>query len=530
MLDAIRSRIAAAISPTETVMADPTARPAASAGYLRAPTAPGKTLVLGAPPLKDISEDIRRAWTPAVARTIEALQNNGWIAGGIEAAVSTIIGTGLKLNAQPDFDALGWTASEAATWARRVERRYEARCRNKWEADAGGRYTGGQLEAAHLRQFFATGEGLTQFLTIPRPGMDSATRVRLLPSHWLCRDTNPYERLQQGVYLDINGAPAAYLFRLNSGDGVPRDIRFRARDRYGRPIVNHIFDGLAGQFRGITPLAPVLNTIRNYDRLTNSTLTAALLHAIFAATIESDYPTDQVLAAIGGEDDPFSSFMAQAADWHKNVDIQLGDYGKIPHLMAGEKLNLQGSKHPNSNYEPTANFLLREIARCLGCLFEDLTGDYRGATYSSLQNGIAKMWPITMYRRQHIAAPFKQADYEAWLEEDIDVGRTPFPGGIDGFVANRAAATRADWRGPPKPVADELKSAKADQIHYFLGVKTQARIAADRGDDIEDVHEQLARERESRQRHDLPEPSAVTVPDEPADSDGQDSQPKGAGQ
>ncbi|MDN3719442.1 phage portal protein [Roseibium salinum] len=271
------------------------------AGYLRN-TGSGPAVFMAGPALRDISDDIRQAWTPAAARTIEALQNNGWIAGGVEAAISTIIGTGLQLNATPDHEAIGMTASEAAKWARRVERRYEARCRNAFECDAGGRWTAGQMEAAHLRQFFATGEGITQFLMFSRPGVESRTRARLLPSHWLCRDTDVSERLHQGVRLDRHGAPVSYRFRLKDGNGITSDVEYRARDRFGRPIIKHIFDGLPGQHRGITVFAPVLKTIQNYDRLSGSTLAASFLHAMFAATIESDYPTEDVLSAIGGRD------------------------------------------------------------------------------------------------------------------------------------------------------------------------------------------------------------------------------------
>lgn len=490
----------------------PTAPATPQAGFLRGDSA--GPMALGTPPLRDIADDVRLAWTPVAARTIETLQNNGWIAGGVEAAISMIIGNGLTLNAKPDHAALGWSTQDAAQWARAVERRYEARNRNKWACDAGGRYKAGQLEAAHLRQYFATGEGITQFLMIDRPGVISRTRLRLLPSHWLSRETDPFGRLQSGVRLDRHGAPASYKFRIKDDRGLPVEVEYRARDRFGRPVINHVFDGQAAQIRGISVFAPVLKTIHRFDRLAGSTLAAALLHAIFAATIESEYPTEQVLEAIGvadGTASPFQQYMAETVSWHQTVDLKLGDTGKIPHLMPGEKLNLQGSKHPNSNYEPFANFLLREIARCLGCLFEDLTGDYRGATYSSLQNGIAKNWPITLYRREHIAVPFKQADYEAWLEEEIDAGRIPFPGGIDGFIAHRDATVKADWRGPPKPVADELKAARADEIYYGLGVKSQGRIAADRGDDIETVHEDLERERESREARGLPDPSAPTA-------------------
>lgn len=482
---------------------------AASAGYLRE-SGPGPSVFRGASAVRDISDDVRQAWVPAASRTIEALQNNGWIAGGVEAAISQIIGSGLKLNAQPDPEALGMTAGEASKWARRVELRYQARCKNAFECDAGGRYTMGQLEAAHLRQYFATGEGISQFLMFDRPGVESKSRVRLLPSHWLTRDTNTTTRLRQGVRLDKHGAPASYLFKIKGDNGVQQDVEYRARDRYGRPIIKHTLDGFPGQVRGITVFAPVLKTIQNYDRLTGTTLAASFLHAMYAVTVESDYPTADVLSAIGGghQTPPFNAFMDGLQVWSEKTDIKLGDHGKIPHLFAGEKLNLQSSKYPNANYEALANFLLREIARCLGCLFEDLTGDYRGATYSSMQNGRAAVWPLTQYRREHLAQPFKQADYEAWLEEDVDAGRTEFPGGIDNFVRLRAAACKAEHIGPPKPVADELKAARSDEIYYQLGVKTQGQIAAGRGYDIEDVHEQLEREQRSRETRNLPHPGA----------------------
>jgi len=480
--------------------------PVPHAGYLRGDFSSQDTMV-HTPVLRDMAEDVRRAWVQASAHTIDALQNNGWLAGGVEAAISSIIGDGLKLSAKPDHEALGMTASQAEIWAKKVERRYETRCENAYECDAGARYTSGQLEAAHLRQFFGTGEGVSQFLMIPRQGLKSETRVRLLPSHWLSNETNEFERLQQGVRLDKHGAPVSYKFRLKNKQGLTTESEYRARDRFGRPVIRHIFDGHAAQVRGITVLAPVIKRFRDFDQLTGSTLAASFLHAMFAATVESDYPTQDVLEALGGgQGGMWESFVDHRAAQKKVADIKLGSYGKIPHLFSGEKLHLHGAKYPNANYEPLANFLLREIARCLGVLFEDLTGDYRGATYSSLQNGIAKNWPISLYRRKHIAVPFKQADYEAWLEEQIDKGLIEFPSGLHGFLQNKDAACRAKWLGPAKPVADELKAARSDEIYWNMGSKSQGRIAADRGWDIDDELEAQEREQKIRKKRRLADP------------------------
>lgn len=491
---------------------------APSMGYLRGE--PGIYMPNITPVLRDRSEDVRAGWMQANARANDAQMNSGWIAGAVEQVVSSMIGTGLRLNAKPDGSVLGWDETTTSEWARNVERRWETWSGNPYECDAGGRYTVAQMEAAQVRQWLATGEMLSSIREIERIGAETITKIRLLPSHWLSQNSNALLRLDHGVYEDGNGLPIGYEFEIPDPLYGQRTVRMPARDGYARPRIVHIFDGAAGQKRGITPLAPALKIVRQYDQLSDATLTAAMIHAIFAATIESDYPTPELMAAFQDEEEiaesgldgnqlagAFDSFLGQKVGWHKNVNIDLGRHGKIAHLMMGEKLKLQGSEHPNSTYEPFAKFLLREIASCLGINPSDVTGDFTGDTYSSIRMGIAKKWPLMEYRRKHLPGRFAQAAYEAWLEEDIDAGRTPFPGGIDRFVILRSSVVRADWRGPAKPQADDGKAAEAHKTWYSLGVMSQEMICNDLGVDHEDVHEQLEREALSRKRRDLPDPT-----------------------
>lgn len=487
-------------------------------GYLRNEPGTGLYMPNVTPTLRDRSEDIRQGWVQANSRANDAQMNSGWIAGVVEQVVALMIGTGLRLNHKPDGSVLGWDEKQTAEWARVVEKRWEIWASQPYECDAGGRYTMAQMEAAAVRQWIGTGEIVGQIAAVNRPGAETVTKARLIPSHWLSQKTEPFNRLEHGVYLDGHGLPIGYLLEVKDPLYYSREIRRPARDRFGRPIIVHVFDGAAGQVRGITPLAPALKIVRQYDQLADATLTAAMIHAIFTATIESDYPTKEVMTALQdqGELDSdsvqpgvFQSFLEQKAGWHKNVNIDLGRHGKIAHLLTGEKLKLQGSEHPNSTYEAFANFLLREIASCLGVMPSDVTGDYRGDTYSSVRMGIAKKWPLMEYRRRHIPGRFAQAIFEAWIEEEIDTGRIPLPGGIDQFVTYRTSLVRADWRGPPKPQADDGKAAKAHETWYRLGVVSQEMICNDLGVDHEDVHEQLAREAASRERRGLPDPAVM---------------------
>lgn len=516
-----------------------------SMGYLRNEpgSGVGTALVMPmiSPALRDRADDIRTGWVAANSRANDATMNSGWIAGIVEQIVALMIGTGLRLNAKPDGEALGWNERQTADWARLVEKRWEIWSSQAYECDASGRYTMAQMEAAAVRQWFATGEVVGQSLLIDRPGAETRTKVRLVPSHWLAQKSNPYEGLTHGVYVDSNGLPTGYLFNVKDQFGYAREARRAARDQFARPHVIHIFDGHPGQVRGITPLAPALKVTRQYDQLADATLTAAMIHAIFAATIESDYPTAEVMAALQDQEEvdagdtmpgAFDDFMAQKVDWHKGVNIDLGRHGKIAHLLAGEKLKLHASEHPNSTYEAFANFLLREVAACLGVVPSDLTGEYKSdGSYSAIRMGIAKKWPLMEYRRRVIPGRFAQTNYEAWLEEQIDLGLIPLPGGIDQFVSLRSSICRADWRGPAKPQADDLKAAKAYETLYRMGVISQEMICNDMGVDHEDVHEQLAREAASRERHGLPEPVALqagvggdpNASDEPDEDDEKDA-------
>ncbi len=104
-----------------------------------------------------------------------------------------------------------------------------------------------------------------------------------------------------------------------------------------------------------------------------------------------------------------------------------------------------------------------------------------------------------------------------WLEEDIAAGNTPFPGGVDAFLAKRTAACRMEWVGTPKPEADNLKTAKAHETYRNMGVLTDEVICADLGLDVHDVYKQRAREMRMRQAMGLPENGPAPTPDPVAD-------------
>ena len=89
----------------------------------------------------------------------------------------------------------------------------------------------------------------------------------------------------------------------------------------------------------------------------------------------------------------------------------------------------------------------------------------------------------------------------------------PFPGGLDGFLANRPAAVRSEWRGPPKPQADLLKMSKAYETLLGTGTVSRSAVCADMGTSYTDVAHELAEEMALRRELGLPEPGALPPDD-----------------
>jgi lambda family phage portal protein len=487
---------------------------------------PDSANVLGGwrPALRDHRTDVQEAWPGVAARTIDAAHNSGWIAGAIDQMVADVNGPeGLTINVSPDSQALHWSEDFTHAWAADVEREFCAYANNPLECDARGRMTLASMADTLVRWYMPMGEGLARMLLRERPWATMLTKVQLVSPIRLSQQTSELQNLHQGVFLDDDGLPIGYRLRTKI-NGFVQDLDVAARDGDGRPLVVHVLDADAGVTRGISPFAPVLKVVRQYDQAADATLTTLLLQTIFSATFESSQLPGEALEGLLEASDPgagnggqpdltgpggMAALMAQRAEWYGASGIDLGIHGRIATMFPGDALKFHTANTPGGNYLPFSNNLLREVARCIGTTYEKFTGDYQGATFSSIKMGIVSNWPVVVRRRRVIPRPFLQAVFEAWLEERIARGLTPFPGGYTRFLRQRAAACKAIWRGPAKPSPDELKTATALKILVKdLGIMSAATAAGEVGLDYDAEQQQRAQDRKQAERLGLPDPYA----------------------
>ena len=332
------------------------------------------------PPVSEPREEVAMAWSSAVGRTNDLIQNLGWIAGAVEQAAANTVGLGLNLDAKPDIKALGMTPARAKSWSRMVEARWQVYANCAGEVDLEGRQTLPQMQAQAFRSYIATGEVVAEHQWRERPGSQYRSKVRIIPSRRIAPgQTIPSDRLYQGVFLDPDWRPIGYRIEypdIITGNGnILRDVK--ARDRFGRVMLSHIFDGAPGVTRGITPLVSVLRTAKRFDELADATLMSAIIQSVFAATLTSTLPTQDVMegllsgkelaeaSAKGGS--PIDTYLDAMSGWNDGVQFDTSINGRIATVFPGQDLKFVTSGTPNANYHAFATHLLREMARCLGC-------------------------------------------------------------------------------------------------------------------------------------------------------------------
>lgn len=486
------------------------AAPRMTARYLR--DTPSGAIASRRAYLRESRDDIRVSWRQSAALAVDMLQNSGRLKGAADQVIADTVGVELQLNPKPDLSKLGYDAKETEDWCRLVKNEWKRYAWNASEVDLRGKFSLPQQVDISLRWYMAFGEvtGTHEFLSEPeraRYGVKTGSKLCLIPPSRLVQDTNESERLYQGVYHDENGRATGYLFEERDR-GITSRRLYPAYDADRRPVVMHIFDPVdATDVRGISVFAPATRKHLQHERLDDATLQTAILQTIFAAILTSEKPSLDAFEAIealqssGGEAakefaSAFTGYMHGSLDRASGSALSLSADPTVSHLGPGEDLQFRQAVAPGSNYLPFSGALSREMARALGVTYGGLTMDYTAATYASSRMETSSIWPVVLRRRERIAAPMCQQVYEHWLDEMIGTGRIPLKGGYAAFLAYREEVCWAQWQGPAKPTADDLKSAKASTERLSNGTSSLGIECADMGIDEDELFQQ--REAEHR--------------------------------
>lgn len=454
----------------------------------------------GASPDEDIGDNL-----PLLRERSRDLYMGTPIATGALKTIRTnVVGPGLKLNANIDFEFLGLSSDAADAWERYTEREFRLWADTP-NCDISRRLTFGQIQGLALLSAMASGDVFATMPMISRLNSTYDLRIALIegdrvntPDFTAASKFRLNDRdVRAGIEVNEYGeAIACYIERSHPG-GKAKAGEQRAWDRVefygsltGRRNVLHIAQDWErpGQRRGVPLLAPVIETLKQLSRYTEAELMASVVAGMFTVFIKSNSPE----APLG-----------QVVPQHEQVDddpnaYELGN-GAIIGLGDNEDIEVANPMRQNAAFDAFVMSICRQIGVALEIPHELLIKHFT-ASYSASRAALLEAWKMFRMRRTWLVQTFCQPVYEEWLAEAVAKGRINAPGFFDD-PAVRAAWSGADWYGPSQGHLNPLQEANAARVRIEEEISTREREAAEfSGQSWEDIHPVRAREEAARRR------------------------------
>ncbi len=395
------------------------------------------------------------------ARSRDLYRNEPIVTGAIETNLDSIVGAGLKVQAQIDAQYLGLTEEEANEWEMAAEREFHFWA-NSPNADASRKKNFYELQTVALASALLSGDVFALLPGIKRRYWPYTTSVALIEADRVCNknDAIDSEDLAGGIKVDEYGAPVEYhILKSHPGgyDTTREWIEVPAWGKSGRRNVVHLFrQTRPGQRRGVPYLSPVLKHLKLLGDYTEAELTAALITGLFTVFIKNENP----------DLDPFDN----------EGNLELGP-GAIVGLNAMEDIAIADPKRPNSAYDAFVRGILEQIGMGLGLPYEVLVKHFT-SSYTASRAAFLEAWRAFKSRRSWFVHGFCQPIYEAVITEAVMSGRLHAPGFLeDPFI--RSSYLRATWTGPASGQINERVETEAAARRVQEGFSTRAKEAAE---------------------------------------------------
>lgn len=455
----------------------------------------------------------------ADARTQDITQNDGYAAGAINLHRDNIVGSQYRLIANPNYRVLGVDEGYVEEFQEIVEARFNtvADSPECW-LDASRRNTFTAMVRLAVASFVLTGETLSTAEWIREGRRPFNTAIQIVTP---ARLSNPNQimddaRLRRGVVLNGYGRPTDYWIQsAHPAEWYDQNVfywkKVPAEKPWGRKMVMHHMEQLLpAQNRGVAEMVAALKQMRMTKKFQEIVLQNAVVNASYAAAIESELPTAQVMELIGagtpgggnvidGMHEYIGSYMTGLAKYlegSKNIAI---DGAKVPHLFPGTKMNMQPLATPGGVGTGFEESLLRHIAACLGLSYEEFSRDYTKTNYSSARASMNNTNKSMLSKKKFIADANAQDWYALWLEEEIANGNIPLPPGkkrawfYEPLVKD--ALIQCQFIGASRGQIDELKETEAAALRIDKMLSNHSVENARLGRDYRETFAQAARER-----------------------------------
>ena len=433
-------------------------------------------------------------------------------ASAIKTNRTKIVGTGLTLKSSIEHTMLGMTPEAAAEWQKNTEREFALWAGKRENCDAIGMNNFAGLQQLCSMSWLMNGDVFALFQWYKEtPTNPYQLRVHLIEGDRISTPTNfgrptggrvtdgqakNGNKIYDGVEVNKTGMVEAYYICDAYPNQVLRDKaewhRVKAYgQKTGLPMILHIMDAeRCDQYRGVTYLAPVIESLLNISRYTQSELMAALVQSFFTAWIKTKSNPAEIPINEVGAGDPDEPVPDSNISKHEN-EYEMGP-GTVLHLEDDEEVVFGNPNIPTQGFDVFFKVICKEIGAALEIPYDILLKEFN-ASYSASRAALMEAWEGFKMRRTWLVDMFCQPVYERWLCEAVAIGRIKAPG----FFSDpriRAAWCKARWIGPVQGQLDPTKEVKANIMAVAHGYKTNEQVAREYGGDWHENMEALRNE------------------------------------
>jgi lambda family phage portal protein len=402
----------------------------------------------------------------------------------ISRFVDSVIGAGVYLEYQPEWDIIGATVPEDQRdqFTRMVEKRFHLWARSK-EADAAGGMSLYELQAFQFLNWLRDGETVHIMRYVSDPRRMNPLTIQTIDPHQV---QTPYDkislsiiksigaRIEDGIEVDANGREVA----IHVQD--PDDFTFTRVPVFGsqsgrRFVLHPKVNDTINAVRGTSILGPVIHELKKIADYSVAELEAAVINAVLAVWIK---PSDKAnaSAALTGVRARGNTNTAPTVDrTERQAEFDRGGL-IVQSLKAGEEIVSFDSKRPNVNFEAFVKAVTKHISASVGMPIEVLEMSFN-ANYSASRASLLLFWTAVERWRAVAASQFLDEVFYGWFSEEVKKGNISAPGfgGASAYV--NAAWLNCSWMGQGKPSIDPLKEANAVEKRLEMGHTTGEREA-----------------------------------------------------
>ena len=446
-------------------------------------------------PTQDYPESDRKTVT---ARSRDAYRNYPLARAAITRSKSNVIGTGLRLRPEIDWQTLGISKEKASELENIIKRKWKMWASYPAECDAENTLSFYQLQSLALVSSMISGDvfALTPFEQ--RIGCQYGLKIQMVEADRIC-NPDPWTKTKQlidGLEFDKLGAPiACHISRDHPGDSF--NFKENKWDRIkifgketGRRRILHVWNekDRPGQTRGVPFLAPIIEPLRKLEEHGQAKLDSAIISTMFTVFMEHDFPEDY-----DNIKKPWENKKGKVPLAENEIALESC---AIVDLPPGEKPTVIDPTKSDDTYDPFFMAFTKQLGAAIEIPQEELLL-YYSSSYSAARAAMLQAWKFYKHRRTYISSQFCQPTYELFFDELVARGGIK----VEGYnIPERFRAyTGSQWDGPKRDAIDELKEIKAAILRISAGISTLEKETPEMsGEDWETTHAQLKIEKQKR--------------------------------